>query len=230
MKRILLMVSLALVLCASAGVAGAQVMSAAGGQLVRGTVTAVSAEKLTVKTETGEVYDVVAGSNSRLMKDRQPVKMTEFKVGESVFAAGQMDVATKTLHALIVSAVDAEQEKKMREGLGKVYIAGKITAIDGTKITVERPDKVVQVIEVDENTSFRKGGRIAMSGGGGAAGVGAGAAGGESITLADFKVGDNVAGPGEVKGKTFVAKQLNLVEVRLRRGGGDGTTTLVVPK
>jgi hypothetical protein len=34
---------------------------------------------------------------------------------------------------------------------------------------------------------------------------------GESITLADIKVGDRVAGPGEVKSGRFVAKELTVM-------------------
>ena len=210
--------------------AAAQMMGGAGGNLVRGTVTAAGVDKLTLKTDTGETYDVVAGSNARIMKDRQPIKIGDFKIGDSVAAAGQLDAATKTLHALLVTAIDPEQEKKMREGLGKVYIAGKITAIDETKLTIERPDKVVQVIEVDENTSFKKGGRMAIGGGAGASGgSAAGGGGGESITLADFKVGDNVMGPGAVKDKIFVATQLNLIEQRQRRKPADAAP-VVAPK
>ena len=48
--------------------------------------------------------------------------------------------------------------KKMKEDLGKVYITGKVTAIDDVKLTVMRPDGVSQVIEVDEGTSFKRGG------------------------------------------------------------------------
>ena len=71
-------------------------------------------------------------------------------------AMGELDAPKKTMHALFVAVVDAEQVKKMREDLGKTYITGKVTAIDEVKLTVLRPDHVSQVIEVDETTSFRK--------------------------------------------------------------------------
>jgi hypothetical protein len=210
----------------------------AGGQMVRGTVTAVSADHVTVKTDAGEVYQIVTTANTRMMKDRQPVKLADVKVGDGVGAMGEMDAPTKTVHALFMTVMDAEQVKKMREGLGKLYITGKVTAIDvdNLKMTVARPDGVSQVIGLDEGTSFKRGGRGMMSfmngsgpigngGGAGAApgsGMGSGAgsgSGGESITLADVKVGDTVAGPGAVKNGVFVPTELGVMDASAMRQG-----------
>ena len=220
----------------------------AGGQMVRGTVTAAAADHLTVKTDAGETYQVVVSANTRLNKDRQPVKIADIKVGDGVGAMGVLDPATKTVHAVFVAVVDAEQVKKARENMGKTYITGKVTAIDmdTLKVTVMRPDGVSQVIRVDEQTSFKRGGRgmAAIASGAGVvdasgatggrangAGVGNGPGargGGESITLADVKVGDSVAGQGAVKNGTFVPTELGVMDPatmgqRRRRGaGGDG--------
>ena len=133
----------------------------AGGQMVRGTVTVVTAEQLTVKTDAGEIYQVSLSANTRLTKERQPVKVTDIKVGDGVGAMGVLDPATKTVHAVFVGVIDAEQVKKARENMGKTYITGKVTAIDmdALKLTVMRPDGVSQVIGVDEQTSFKRGGR-----------------------------------------------------------------------
>src|SRR5271170_2217032 len=212
-----------------------------GGQMVRGTVTAATADHLTVKTDAGDVYQVALSANTRLSKDRQPVKVADIKAGDGVGAMGVLDPATKTVHAVFVGVMDAEQVKKAREGMGKVYITGRVTAIDmdALKITVQRPDGVSQVIGVDEQTSFKRGGRgMSMlasgagvtelgpgggrgSGGGGAAsGNGAGGgngSGGESITLADVKVGDAVAGKGALKNGVFVPTELGVSDPAARR-------------
>jgi hypothetical protein len=232
----------------------------AGGQMVRGTVTATAADHLTVKTEAGEVYQVALSANTRLTKDRQPVKVADIKVGDAVGAMGVLDAPTRTVHALFVGVIDAEQVKKARENMGKTYITGKVTAIDmdALKLTVMRPDGVSQVIGVDEQTSFRRGGRgmaamasgngvIEMGGGGpgGGRGMGAGAGtpgsgtsaeagkgagnggGGESITFADVKVGDTVAGRGGLKNGTFVPTELGVMDPsamgQRRRRGADGS-------
>lgn len=206
------------------------------GRMVRGTVTAVASEKLTMKTEAGEVYSVALTPNTRLVKGRDPLKAGDIHVGDGLGAMGEIDQPNKTVHAMMVMVVDAEQIKKAREAMGKTYIAGKVTAIDETRLTILRSDNVTQVITVDEDTSFRKGGRgMQMAfGGGGAAPAGLPqAAGGESITLADVKVGDTVAGPGTLKNGVFVPTTLGVGEPgqggggqggRRRRQPGDGAT------
>jgi len=77
-----------------------------------------------------------------------------------------------------------------REDLGKKFIVGEVKAIHETRLTIARPDGQTQEIEVDENTSFKKGG--------------------ESITLPDIKVGDFVMGRGELKENVFVPKELTV--------------------
>jgi len=218
----------------------------AGGQMVRGTVTVVAADKITVKTDAGDVYQVALSANTRLMKSRQAVKIADIKAGDALGAMGVLDAPTKTVHAVFVTVMDAEEVKKAREGLGKVYIAGKVTAIDEVKLTILRTDGVSQGIEVDEGTSFKKGGRglaamlnggvVSMGGGGGRPGGEGAAAGGgsgrqvpegESITLADVKVGDTVAGKGAIKHGVFVPTELGVMDPaamgqRRRRQGAEG--------
>jgi hypothetical protein len=237
-------------------------MAFAGGQMVRGTVTATSTDHLTVKTEAGEIYQVALSANTRLTKDRQPVKVADIKVGDAVGAMGVLDPPTRTVHAVFVGVVDAEQVKKARENMGKTYITGKVTAIDmdALKLTVMRPDGVSQVIGVDEQTSFKRGGRgmaamasgngvIDIGGGGGRRGMGSGAGtgegagtpagsetsawagagsnGGESITFADVKVGDTVAGRGALKNGLFMPTELGVMNPaamgQRRRRGAEGS-------
>lgn len=187
-----------------------------GGQPpVGGIVTAIAGDHATVKTQTGDLYQVFLGPNTRLMRERQPAKIADIQVGDMLTAMGEVDAAARTIHAAVAMDVSAEQVKKLREGLGKEWIAGRVTAINDTTLTIHRIDNATQKIEVDETTSFRK--RSGRLGTGGAAGMGAGgvagsqgappvdpAASGESITLADIKLGDNVTGRGGMKGDVFV--------------------------
>ncbi len=191
------------------------------GRMVRGTVTATAADHLTVKTDGGDVFQIVVTTNTRLMKDRQPVKFVDIHTGDGLGAMGVIDQPTKTVHAAAVFVMDAAQVKKMKEDMGKTYISGKVTAIDELELTIHRQDGVTQKIAVDEGTSFKKGGRrvgAAMRGDGSvdSAFGGPGAVGqqngGESITLADVKVGDMVVGPGALKAGTFVPTQLTVVD------------------
>ena len=198
--------------------------SFAGGQMVRGTVTSANPDHLTVKAENGDIYQVTVTENTRIMKARQPVKLADIKPGDGVGAAGNVDAGAKTVHAAVLMVVDAEQIRRAQENLGKTYITGRVKAIDDLKLTIARPDGVTQIIAVDEGTSFRRGGRgmgllvggAAMGGpapnGGGRPANARGPqpgqdTGGESITLADIKVGDSIVGQGSVKNGLFVPAQ-----------------------
>ncbi len=199
----------------------------AGMQRVAGEVTAVSGSTLTVKTEDGTTMQIVTTDNTRVMKGRGvTVKVAELKVGDGVMTAGILDAPNKTLHAAFVMAQDAAQVAAMKANLGKTYIVGRVTAIDmdNAKMTVERPDHVAQTIGFDETTSFRRGGRGMGRMGGGAGGEAeAPEAGGESITLADIKVGERVSGRGSVKDGVFVPTELVVME-RGGRGAGDAAS------
>jgi hypothetical protein len=227
---------------------GAPAVAMGSGRMVRGTVTAAAADHLTVKTETGAVYEVVVTPNSQVRKGRDQMKLADVHVGDAVGAMGEIDPAKKTVHALMVQVVDTEAVKKAREAMGKTFIAGTVTAIDDLKITVKRTDDVVQVIAVDEDTSFRKGARgmqMALQ----ADGMGAGMSGArgqrggaapaatpdtaESLTLADIKVGSVVAGPGTIKGGVFVPATLSIGEAgaprQRRRPDGAGAPAATPP-
>ena len=203
---------------------------AMGGRMVRGTVSAVTPEKIVLKTESGDIYTVALSANTRVMRQRQPVKISEIHIGDGIGAIGEMDQSAKTVHALFVSVVDADQIRKIREAMGKTWISGRVTAIADLKLTILRSDKVVQVITVDEDTSFKRGGRgmRALMQGDGViapplAGAGGSESGGESITLADLKVGDQVAGQGSIKSGVFVPVTLVVADpaARHRREGAE---------
>ncbi len=221
----------------------------AGGQMVRGTVTAATPDHLTVKAENGDLYQVTVTDNTRIMKARQPVKLADIKPGDGIGAAGNVDAGSKTVHAAVVMVVDAEQLRRAQENLGKTYITGRVKAIDDLKLTIARPDGVTQTIAVDEGTSFRRGGRgmgLLMGGAamGGPPPDGAGRpgnarapqsgqdTGGESITLADIKVGDSVVGQGSVKNGVFVPAQLGVMTPGThgrRRNGAETSETGATP-
>ena len=196
----------------------------AQGRMVRGTVTSVAGDHLSVKTDGGDLFQVAVTTSTRMMKERQPVKFADIHVGDGVGAMGVLDAQAKTIHAAALFVVDAAQVKKMREDMGKTYISGKVMAIDELELTIHRQDGVTQKIAVDEGTSFKRGGRregMAMRGDGSAdafagggdpsARTGGPNSGGESITLADVKVGDTVIGPGALKGGVFVPTQLTVI-------------------
>ena len=155
---------------------------------VRGTVTGVSGDTISIKTETGEVYKIETGPNTHFRKQRDQIKISDIHVGDMVAAGGDKDEKAKTLGAVFVILIDKEQYEKARAEFGKTWTAGSVQSIEDTKITIKRPDNVTQTIVVDENTSFRK--RR------------------DSVTLADIKVGDNVTARGSLQNGNFLATVL----------------------
>jgi hypothetical protein len=208
--------------------AGARRGQFAGMQRIMGTITAISGPQVTIKTVDGAVYQVATTDNTRVMHGRgEAIKLADLKPGDGLMAMGNLDTPNKTMHAAMLVSIDADQMKKMEDAqkeqlanLGKTLIAGRVTAIDldNVTMTVERPDGVSQTIGFDEGTSFRRGRIAAGSGGGMGFGAGANSAAatpatptGESITLADIKVGDRVEGPGQIKSGKFVPKELTVM-------------------
>lgn len=157
---------------------------------VQGTVTTISGGDFTVKTEDGASYKIETGVNTRFRKQREQITAADIHIGDMVGAFGDKDEKAKTLGAIAVMVFDKAQFEKARADFGKTWTAGAIQFIDETKITVKRPDNVIQTLVVDENTSFRKHR--------------------ESITLADIKVGDNITARGALQGANFLATELNV--------------------
>jgi hypothetical protein len=178
---------------------------------VMGAITAVNGQTLTIKNSDGHDVSVTVTDSTRFMKDRQPAKLADFKVGDMAMVRGRSTGADAWEAELVGSrsggsggpAQGGFSQGGFAQDLGKKFIAGEIKSIDGARLTIARMDGQTQTIAVDENTSFKKEG--------------------ESITLADFKAGDHVFGPGQVKDGTFVAAKLMLGDMRRMRGGPEGS-------
>jgi Domain of unknown function (DUF5666) len=119
----------------------------------------------------------------------QPIKSTDIKVGDAIAAGGEIDAAAKSVGAVMVMQLDPERVKQMREmqvNYGKTWLMGKITAVDGVKVTLFGSiDNTAHSFVADENTTFRK--RH------------------DPITLADLQVGDIIRVEGALKDGTFLA-------------------------
>ncbi len=162
---------------------------------LRGTVTADASTgkgsgSFEIKIDSGEQWRVLYGPNTRFLKERQPGSAADIHSGDMLFAAGNLDRKKKSIGAAVLVGISGEEVRKAKEGLGRTWSAGKVTAIAGTRITVQRLDGVPQTIGVDENTSFRQ--RK------------------DSITLADVKVGEGVRADGHLESGLFVASILHV--------------------
>jgi hypothetical protein len=176
-----------------------------------GTVTEVAADHYSVKTDAGQTYTVHFSVNTRILKQvvqqhsrgaggqsmgmgpggtpPQSLKPTDIKVGDAITAIGEMDAAAKSVGAVVILQVDPERARQMREmqaNYGKTWLMGKVTAVDGVKVTLMGSvDNAAHSFVADENTTFRKHR--------------------EPITLGDLAVGDTVRVEGAVKDGAFVA-------------------------
>jgi hypothetical protein len=75
--------------------------------------------------------------------------------------------------------------------LGQDYIFGEVKAVDAPKLTILRQDNVTQTIELNEETSLRKGR--------------------DSVTMADIQVGDHVFVRGATTNSVFQPKSVNVI-------------------
>ena len=173
------------------------------GNGVRGSVTAVAADSFTIHTDEGDTYKIFYSPNTRLMKDRQPIEAADIHVGDMLMAGGLVDAKAKTVGAVLLYDIDAQEVRKARASFGKTWVMGKVTAVHELRITIERAgDKQTQVVAVDENTSFRK--RR------------------EDVTLADVKVGDTISADGALHADTFVAANLRIMSPEAGHPHGSG--------
>jgi hypothetical protein len=122
----------------------------------------------------------------------ETIKAAEIKVGDAIAASGEMDQAAKSIGAVGIILLDpetAKQLEEMRANFGKTWIQGKVTGIDGVKVTVmSAVDNAAHSFVADENTTFRK--RR------------------EPITLSDIAIGDMLRADGGVKDGLFTASSV----------------------
>ena len=166
---------------------------------LRGTVVAAAPAgkndgSFAVKPDSGQPGKSLYGANTRLMRDRDPIRATEVQPGDMLFAAGNVDEKKKTVGAAVLIDIPAEEVRKAREGLGRTWSAGKILAINGTRLRVQRLDGVEQSVAVDENTSFRE--RR------------------DSITLGDVHPGQGFRAEGKLADGVFTATTLTVFDLK----------------
>jgi Cu/Ag efflux protein CusF len=163
---------------------------------VFGTITEISSSSLKLKMRDGTTATVHIGEETQFRKERQPAKLSDFKVGDNVAVRGDSTGNGSWNARMISSALNPDEARaRFREGLGKQFVVGDIKSLDPPKITIQRVDGVEQTIEADENTSFKRQN--------------------ESITLPDLKAGDTVLARGELKDGVFVPSEIRVVDPQM---------------
>jgi hypothetical protein len=173
----------------------------AGMQAIRGTVAKVDGDSIFVRLRGGVEYKVATSANTHFVKSGAMATRDPAKPGDTVLAGGDLDEKQHLLGAIFVAVVDANELAELddrRAQWGKTWIAGTITAKDGTVLTIKRPDGVVDRVSVDENTSFRK--RH------------------QSVIYPDLQVGDGMTATGGQSAKhVFQAKVITVVDAAMIR-------------
>ena len=180
-----------------------------------GKITAIHNATIEISDATGATVTIKLTPQTEFRKDRQAAKRSDFKVGDVIAVRGQEN-PDHTWTAQTVGARSANGEGRgpnMQAGtLGKDYVGGEVKAVDAPKISVLRSDNVTQTIELNEDTSLRKGR--------------------DAITMADVQVGDHLFARGAVQGNVFVPKFVMVIgpeqwkrmqEMGGSRPGGPGT-------
>lgn len=171
------------------------------GQGVVGKITAIKDGALELSRMDGANVTIKLTDKTEYRKDRQAAKLADFKVGDMVFIRTE-GTGDQGLTALIVAGRTGGPRGPGMGGpgggmmmgggeLGKDFVFGEVKSVDAPKITVLRPDHVTQTLELNEETSLRKGR--------------------ESVTMADIQVGDHVFVRGGVQNNAFVPKMVMVI-------------------
>ncbi|MGH9521805.1 MAG: DUF5666 domain-containing protein [Terriglobales bacterium] len=185
------------------------------GRGVGGTIQSITGDTITLTARDGATVTVKTTADTRFTREGQPAKLSDFKVGDRIMIGGVSNSENNWTADFVGSGMmrrgqgdgqgqsqgqdRAAMTERMREGLGKEFVAGEVKSIDGTTLVVHAPDGKDYTAQVDENTSFRRGR--------------------DSITFPEIKVGDRVMGRGKVNANgVFVFENLNAGGFG---GGGD---------
>ena len=163
-----------------------------------GKITGMHDSSIEVEDVNGGTTTVKLTDKTEFRKDRQSAKRTDFKVGDVIMVRGEEN-PDHTWTAQIVGARSMNGPNARGGGrpgrggrgdfgqagtLGKDFVAGEIKSVDAPKISVLRTDNVTQTIELNEDTSLRKGR--------------------DAITMADIQVGDHLFVRGGLENNVFV--------------------------
>jgi len=196
-----------------------------------GKITAIHDGAIEIARPDGQTITVKVNAQTEFHKDRQAAKLADFKVGDTIVVRGDEN-PDHSVTAKMIGGRTAGPGGPGGPGsgggmmgafagtLGKDYVAGEVKSLDPPKITVLRTDNVTQTIELNEDTTLRRGR--------------------DSITMADIQVGDHVMARGALQNNVFVPKGVMVMNaeqwkrmqdfVSPANGGKPGNSEAPAPK
>ncbi len=159
------------------------------GQPLFGKITAINKGSMELARPDGSTVTVKFSEKTEYRRDRQGAKLSDFKVGDVVIVRGEENAD----HSVTAQTIGGRSGGGMPGGrafgeMGKDFVVGEVKSVDAPNLTILRADKVTQTLELNEETSLRKGR--------------------ESITMADIQPGDHVVIRGAVEKNAFVPKNV----------------------
>jgi hypothetical protein len=190
------------------------------GRGTMGKITAISGNSVEVTKTDGTKVTVKLTDATEFRKDRQPAKMADFKVGDMVMVRGAENSDHSVTAEMIGGRSGNGSAGRAAGGFagaalgeqGKDFVSGEVKSIDPPKLTVLRSDNVTQTLELNEDTSLRRGR--------------------DSVTMADIHPGDHVVIRGASANNVFVPKNVMVLSAeqwqrmqQMRQGGGPAGAT-----
>ena len=199
----------------SAQGAGAGQSQGRGGERrpgVFGKLTAVHDQSFEITRQDGSVVTVKISGSTQFRKEGQDAKLGDFKVGDTVFVRGAensdhtwtAEVIGTRANSGFGGGAGAGAGAGVRGGpggnpgagrptgvLGQDYVFGEVKTVDAPKLSILRPDNVTQTVELNEETSLRKGR--------------------DSITMADVQPGDHIMVRGGMANNVFQPKSVMVI-------------------
>jgi hypothetical protein len=175
-----------------------------GTRPVFGRIAAIQDYAIHITDINGADVIIKVTAQTEFRKDRQPAALKNFKVGDGIVVRGDEN-PDHTVTAKVIAGRSAEGGLNGGRGgngrgfggggpmgtLGKDFVVGEVQSVDAPSLTVLRTDKVKQTLELNEETSLRKGQ--------------------DSVTMADIHVGDHIFARGALQEKQFVPKSVVVI-------------------
>jgi hypothetical protein len=168
-----------------------------------GKVTAVHDQSIELTNQNGDKVTVKISGSTTFRNEGAAAKLTDFKVGDVIFVRGEENADHTWTAEMIGTRPNGGFGGGPQSGrggpgggrpagvLGQDYVFGEVKGIDAPKLTILRPDNVTQTVELNEETSLRKGR--------------------DSITMADIQAGDHIMVRGAMANNVFQPKSVMVI-------------------
>jgi preprotein translocase subunit YajC len=181
-----------------------------------GKLTAVHDQSVEITQPSGDMVTVKISGSTQFRKEGQDAKLSDLKVGDIVFVRGAENpdhtwtaeiIGTRSNGGFGGDAGAGAGGGRGGPGgggsgsgsgggrpagvLGQDYVFGEVKTVDAPKLMILRPDNVTQTVELNEETSLRKGR--------------------DSITMADIQPGDHIMVRGGMANNVFQPKSVMVI-------------------